>query len=500
MTIFTLLSVLSLLHPIQSFIGARIAPGSHEIDRRASGLPSFFHPVRQRTSVALLSTPPLLIIINDDDDEEEEPYDDDDDDEDEEVEDPYMTIAAAEFLENPDKKPPSSSALANANPLLADAPTTNVDWGGALGRLRQRVGDVESGKSKDPSTALFRLMSSQSPNQQIGSFIQSANPSVVEAMSGAVSSLLGGLSQPTSGVETIVKSSGDKIGSLCFQLQMTGYMFRNAHYAMALKDLLDLKGSATLQDYRDAFDDLDSDGSGYIEKSEVRELLDTVYEGKTPAFEVDAFMQFFDVDNDGKVSWAEFERGLGTAMARQNQANANLGLLRGKDDDDDDVPEVEPEVSGKIEVELDDGKVVEVEAAEYVESLKQEARALKAALRREAGIPEGRTEFLPGMQRPPREFGGIASYIASRGGDTKALTEGISPEIVETMKMLVDFVLEGGESGKAPTKPDGSPVPKEEMQMEIPSAALQQLALWQLILGYRLREAEAKGDYLKLLE
>jgi len=29
---------------------------------------------------------------------------------------------------------------------------------------------------------------------------------------------------------------------------------------------------------------------------------------------------------------------------------------------------------------------------------------------------------------------------------------------------------------------------------------LQQLALWQLVLGYKLREAEAKGDYLKLLE
>jgi hypothetical protein len=62
------------------------------------------------------------------------------------------------------------------------------------------------------------------------------------------------------------------------------------------------------------------------------------------------------------------------------------------------------------------------------------------------------------------------------------------------MKMLIDFVLEGGDSGK------GKNVPKEKLEMEIPGSALQQLALWQLILGYRLREAEAKGDYLKLLK
>jgi Protein of unknown function (DUF760) len=75
------------------------------------------------------------------------------------------------------------------------------------------------------------------------------------------------------------------------------------------------------------------------------------------------------------------------------------------------------------------------------------------------------------------------------------LTEGISPEIVSTMKMLVEFVLDGGDSGKA--RKDKR---KEDLELEVPGAALQQLALWQLVLGYRLREAEAKGDYLKLLE
>jgi hypothetical protein len=38
------------------------------------------------------------------------------------------------------------------------------------------------------------------------------------------------------------------------------------------------------------------------------------------------------------------------------------------------------------------------------------------------------------------------------------------------------------------------------MEMELPGSALQQLALWQLVLGYRLREAEAKGEYVRLLD
>lgn len=136
------------------------------------------------------------------DDEDEEEDDDEEDDD-----DPYAQLASSEFLED------SSSSLAG--------PTTSVDWGGALGTLRDRIGDQEKGLVGPPN-ALFRLMTSQSPNETIGTFVSQANPQVVAAMSGAVSSLLGGLTNPAMGVETIVKASGEKIGSLCFQLQMTG--------------------------------------------------------------------------------------------------------------------------------------------------------------------------------------------------------------------------------------------------------------------------------------
>jgi len=156
----------------------------------------------------LYSTPSFIEFVGFDDDDSDE--DEEDDDNEDIPQDPYTSAAASEFTE--------SSALTTLD-------STVLDWGGALGTLRQRMQDVESGQSQDPSHVLFRLMSKQTPNQIIGKFVMQANPQVVQAMSGAVGSLLGGLSSnPASGVETIVKASGEKIGSLCFQLQMTGYV------------------------------------------------------------------------------------------------------------------------------------------------------------------------------------------------------------------------------------------------------------------------------------
>jgi EF-hand domain pair/Protein of unknown function (DUF760) len=276
-------------------------------------------------------------------------------------------------------------------------------------------------------------------------------------------------------------------------------LFRNVEYVIALKNLMKLRGTATLNEYKDAFERLDTDKSGYIESSEVAKLLDDVYDGKAPEFEVQTFMKFFDQNNDGKISWDEFERGLGAALsARQSPTNL---LPTAEEEDDDDIVLSDPEVSGTVQIEFKTGKVVEVDAQEYIQSLKDEAKALKEALAQEKGLgsqrPTGTSDFMVRSDNPTSstdDYGGIANYIASQQGDVKALTQGISPEIVETMKMLINFVLEGGESGK------GKGVPKDKMEMEIPGSALQQLALWQLVLGYRLREAEAKGDYLKLLE
>ncbi|KAG7360382.1 DUF760 domain containing protein [Nitzschia inconspicua] len=459
----------------------------------------------------------VFIVLDPDDGAEPllEEEEDDEDDEEETEEDPYTKIAASEFQDDKDDNRENRRARdIGALTLLGKdkLDTTMMDWGGALSTLRERVEDVESGKSQDPSHVLFRLMSSQTPNQIIGQFVSNANPMVVQAMSGAIGSLLGGLSNPNMGVETIVKASGEKISSLCFQLQMTGYMFRNAEYVLALKDVMDLRGKGlTLDDYRDAFDRVDSDGNGYIEISEIQKLFQEVYgKGNVPPYEVSAFLKFFDQNQDGKISWEEFEKGFGAAIATAKSGKRDFAtnLLEGQgygssdEDDEDDAIDVNTNVSGTIEIELKDGKVVEVDAKEYIKTLKEEAQKLKDALRREKlGANQKQDINSPAGLIPNNANGAgmdIAGYIASRQGDVKSLTEGISPEIVDTMKKLVEFVLEGGDSGKA--KKRLSEQEKVEMEMEIPGSALQQLALWQLVLGYRLREEEVKGDYVKLLK
>jgi len=429
--------------------------------------------------------------------------------------DPYVGLASSEFGEQ------SSSALATTNDPLA----TDLDWGGALGSLRARMEDVESGTSGDPSQALFRMMSAPSPNQIIGKFVSSADPQIVQAMSGAVTSLLGGLSSPNMGVEVQVKASGEKIGSLCFQLQMTGYMFRNAEYVLALKDLMQLRGKKlSLKDYKEAFNRVDADNSGYIEISEIQNLFKEAYgrEEDVPVYEIRAFLEFFDTNEDGKVSWEEFEQGLASAVTREEGNNmsakdeladrllASMESVGGPlEDEGDEETEsnVDESISGTIEIELESGKIVEVDAEEYMESLKEEARKLKLALRREKGQSPGagnnENDPMAGFLSTNSGAGAddvvdIAGYIASRQGDVKSLTEGIKPEIVDTMKKLVEFVIDGGDTGR--NRQNLSPEEKASEEMEIPGSALQQLALWQLVLGYRLREEEAKGEYVKLLK
>ena len=112
-----------------------------------------------------------------------------------------------------------------------------------------------------------------------------------------------------------------------------------------------------MADYKNAFDRLDMDGSGYIESSEIQGLFDDVYEGKAPQVEINAFIQFFDQNNDGKISWEEFETGLGAAVANQRDkgdaAAALLGVDLDEDDEDDEEDEaidINADVSGKYRV------------------------------------------------------------------------------------------------------------------------------------------------------
>lgn len=110
---------------------------------------------------------------------------------------------------------------------------------------------------------------------------------------------------------------------------------------------------------------------------------------------METFLQFFYSNRDGRISWEEFEKGLGVVADNKNKKDGNGGKNdndwkdlsaseetmgvdddendRDEDDEDEDVVLAEPSVSGMIQIEMKNGKVIEVEAREYIKELKREA-------------------------------------------------------------------------------------------------------------------------------
>ena len=339
----------------------------------------------------------------------------------------------------------------------------------SLLKLRQRILNIQQNGLASPSQKLFDLAMSKSPQTLMQEFFRTSPPEVVQAMQDAVASLLGSL--PPFEFDAQMTTTGDKLAALMLQLQMTGYMLRNAEYVMTVRRLLKLK-SRSMEEFRAAFDRVDLDKSGFIENSEVEQLLREVYED-VPPFEVATFVELFDTDGDGRISWDEFITGLGGNTDGTNADLSSLPLIAGSDGPGGP----EPKLSGTVTVEMDDGSKVEMDASSYMEQLKAEASAL-------------RNELAQAEQAKVKEelalSTSISAYVSSLpDAQLKLLTSGISDDVVAAMKQLVTFILRA---------PDGEGPLAKDAEVTLEQAKLQQLCLYQLILGYRLREAEATGS------
>ena len=123
-----------------------------------------------------------------------------DGEDDELEEDEYEQAARSEFVEDSPLETSvlSPSSLARTSRPLGESP---VNWSGALSTLQSRVEDARSGRASEPANLLFRTITRERPNEAIGRFVSEADPQVVAAMTGTVSSLLGSLSNPQVGLE-----------------------------------------------------------------------------------------------------------------------------------------------------------------------------------------------------------------------------------------------------------------------------------------------------------
>ncbi len=80
----------------------------------------------------------------------------------------------------------------------------------------------------------------------------------------------------------------------------------------------------------------------------------------------------------------------------------------------------------------------------------------------------------------------LSAYVSSLPeAQLDVLTKGVSEDVVAAMRKLVEYILRA---------PDGDGPLGKEQQVTMDQEKLQQLCLYKLILGYKLREAEAKGE------
>merc|ERR1719291_46070 len=322
-----------------------------------------------------------------------------------------------------------------------------------MATLRARIARIQENGLSTPATAYFEMATEKPPGLLLREFFAEAPPEVQQAMQDAVVQLFGAL--PPMQFDTRLTTTGDRLAALMLQLQMTGYMLRNAQYVVAIRGLLNITTAAPTT-FRAAFDSLDTDSSGFIEVEEVKALFNKIYEGKPPPYEVASFIQLFDANEDGRISYDEFLTALGYTPSSSSLEQPALAAGGGGG------PTVD--VSGTVTVTFDEGKQVEVDAEAYMSELRAEAEQLRAELAKLQGPSPSEAAISTSL----------SAYIASLPEtQLKVLTQGISEDVVSAMRSLVQYILKvPGEDG-APREMTG----KDSVSVE--REKLQQLCLYQ---------------------
>jgi len=300
---------------------------------------------------------------------------------------------------------PSSRALPilRSSPDSSNQPEPESDVNLPLFRSDNGTRDSEFAMpgltASDEKNPYTMFLASLAPGEMVGQFMATAPPRVQVAVKNTVLGLLGSLRQSPI-FESNIVTSQRALASLMFQLEMTGYMFRNVEYRLGLQQSL----------------------SGF--------LLPPGEDGEDAA---------------------------------SSKGNAR-----------------EPKISGTIQVSIGD-KLVEVDAESYVAELRREVTNLRDEL-----VKRDREE-------QEQEVKDLLAYVQKLDQeDMQSLTSEISPEVLESMKSLVDTVIQGMGG-------DLAPLMGPDTITEIPASVLAQLCMWQLVVGYNFRQIEAREDLKKQL-
>eukprot|EP00536_Pseudo-nitzschia_multiseries_P009773 jgi/Psemu1/306808/fgenesh1_kg.282_\ len=287
------------------------------------------------------------------------------------------------------------------------------------------------GELQAPSASLLaknpymQVVSNISPSDLIAKFTAESDPRVQEAVRTTILGLIGSL--PKLAFETTSITTGQRLASLMFQLQMTGYMFKNAEYRLSLSQSLGMSSSASSN------------------------LLLTGVEEEMPDKEDDPLVS-------GKIKGKlkiKYEKKKDSGKAKDESATDGSGS---------DANE--------------DGMEVEVDAAAYMSELRNEVSRLRDEL----------TETKESKDEALRKD--LLLYIRTLPAqELKSLTNTMSQDVLICMKGLVQAVLSGIGEGKI------GPDTVTEQSGE----AMAQLCMWQLAVGYNLRELEVREEMKKNL-
>ena len=276
----------------------------------------------------------------------------------------------------------------------------------------------------------LNVVSRLTPSDLISRFTATASPRVQDAVRTTILGLIGGL--PQMAFETKTVATGERLASLMFQLQMTGYMFKNAEYRMSLSQSLEsqsrLLPSDSKREWRDGV-------AGVKGKIKVR------YGGAS---------QYSDMSDE------EVSNITATAMDREVSSLKSPGLE------------------------------VEVDAETYMTELRTEVARLRdeleeKKLEREEEIRKDLLLYIRTL--PPKEL--------------KELTGTMSPEVLDAMKGLVTAVLAGiGDENEEGSGAGIGPNTVTEQSGE----SLAELCMWQLVVGFNLRELEVREEFKSSLK
>ena len=375
--------------------------------------------------------------------------------------------------------------------------------------MDERSAELTVGGDNRVAAQYVVLLTKKHPSEMVREFYSEASPRAAAAVSEAVSSLVGKLDGEW-------MTTAKQIADLCFRLQMTGYMLRNAEYAVALRDILNVDAPSR-RELKRAFDDVDTNKDGFLTFQEVDRLFDSIYDGtnkkkdeeetqkkkkkksrgveapppkvedekkkKDPDAELKkqkearSFIKYFDSDGDGKISFEEFCTGLGGSTV------GSVAPLNDSDDADDAPPDLPRlPISGTIDLVFPNGKTQKVDAQEYVTELRREAEALREAI---ASARESDSTALAQVtKRQPEKTSLLSTYVETLSEDSKkVLTDTLTPDAKAAMSQLISFILAGGDA-------KDKPIPAEAT-LKIEQRFLRELMQLQLITGYRIRELEA---------